>query len=70
MTFNLALMLALCGPLILATLMWLCGWAADTYDYHAMRRAMRRARKYGTSPIKPGMTAMMIRCDASKRRKF
>ena len=66
MTFEIAFLLVLCGPVILAVLMWLCGWAADAYDYHAMRRAMT----HGASPIKPGMTAMMIRCDASERRRF
>lgn len=70
MTFEFAFMLVLCGPAILAVLMWLCGWAADAYDYHSMRRAMKRARKHGVSPIKPGMMAMMIRCDASERRRF
>ena len=67
MTFEIAFLLVLCGPVILAALMWLCGWAADTYDYHAMRRAMKRVRKHGVSPIKPGMTAMMTRCDARRR---
>ena len=70
MTFEIAFLLVLCGPVILAALMQLCGWAADTYDDHAMRRAMKRARKHDASPIKPGMTAMMIRCDASERRRF
>lgn len=70
MAFEIAFLLVLCGPAILAVLMWLCGWAADAYDYHSMRRAMKRARKHGVSPIKPGMTAMMIRCDASERRRF
>lgn len=37
MTFEFAFMLVLCGPAILAVLMWLCGWAADAYDYHSIR---------------------------------
>lgn len=70
MTFEIAFLLVLYGPLILASLLWLCGWAADAYAYHVMRREMRRTRKYGVSPSKPGIAAMMIRCDASEGRRF